>query len=380
MRLVSIAPFNIIPPDSGGQALVYGASREYGRRLTSFRCLTLVPITARPVRRVPPFPYRATRTAASLLIVFDRLGWLPKVPYLWSQRGYAAWLAREAMRSNPDVVEVNCPWVASVRRHLPARVKVVMLAHNVEAIWYADALARRLAPGFFRRWLARIEQEAMDLADHVVCLTEQDRQELVRRYGCGLGKMSVVPPGFDPGLRAARGRRAESGPRVRGVFVGSGFSDNVAAARRILEDLAPRCDGQADLVIAGRVYGALAGLPVPPNVRLVGYKPDLAPLYRESSVSLNPVAMRTGINMKVVEALAAGLRVIATPDGARGYEDLVGGPIQVGTLAEFPALIRAAQPLSAAELERVEAYAWPRIIDRRLALYRRLAGLPETPP
>ena len=379
MRLVSIAPFSIVPPDSGGQALVYGASREYGRRLTSFRCLALIPLTERPGRPAPPFSYRAKRAASSLLIAFDRLGCLPKVPYLWSQRGYAASLAREAMRSDPDVVEVSFPWLASVRRHLPARVKVVVLAHNVEAIWYADALERRPAPEFFRRWLARIEQEGLDLADHVVCLTDLDRREIVSRYGCGPGKVSVVPPGFDPGLRAARGCRPGNDQRRCVLFIGSGFSDNVAAARRILEDLAPRCDGQAEFVIAGRVYRALAGLPVPPNVRLVGYRPDLAPLYRESSVSLNPVAMRTGINMKVVEALAAGLRVIATPDGARGYEDLVGGPIQVGTLAEFPALIRAAQPLSAAELERVEAYAWPRIIDRRLALYRRLAGLPETP-
>jgi glycosyltransferase involved in cell wall biosynthesis len=128
-----------------------------------------------------------------------------------------------------------------------------------------------------------------------------------------------------------------------------------------------------DFVLAGSVCQALGQSPRPPNVALLGHQENLDALLDSCDLLVSPMDMRTGINVKVLRALARGLRVVTTPSGARGYDGLVGGPIRVAPLPGFAPLVRAAQRLSAAEWSGIAgAYGWPAVIARRLALYERL--------
>ena len=70
-----------------------------------------------------------------------------------------------------------------------------------------------------------------------------------------------------------------------------------------------------------RRLGALAGVSVP------GLVPDLCPLWESTSVLLAPLRFSTGIQNKVLEAMAAGVPVVTTPPvaealGARHGEHL----------------------------------------------------------
>ncbi|MBU1692986.1 MAG: glycosyltransferase family 4 protein [Verrucomicrobia bacterium] len=374
MRLVSIAPYRIVPPDTGGRLVIFGPCCAYAKLTEAFLCLALTTLRDRRSFDVP-FRYREKRAATSLLIAFDRLGLFPKVPYLWSMRGYARRLAQEALAEHPDVIEVHLPWLAPVRRHLPARLPMVLVTQNVEAVWYGDYIRQRWWPSFFQRWIERIEAEGVRLADHVICLTPNDRDELVRRYRVPAEKLSVIPPGYEgSAVRPLPRLDLPAGAIRRGLLVGTRTPSNIDAARQLVERVAPSCVGRAEFVVAGTVCEELRGRSLPANVRLKGYVRDLEPLYDEADLFVFPLEMDGIANTKVIQALARGLPVVSTSAGMRGYEDLAGGPIRVAAVAEFARAIEDTRPLTEKDLEKVRRYEWDEIARRRLRLYQDLAA------
>ncbi len=370
LRVFGLVPFQIVPSYSGGQALVTGAYAEYARQAESFRAVALTTLRAPALRQAPGFELKQWRTLASLLIALDRIGF-SKIPYFECMGLYLKRLAAEIIKHRSQVVEVTMPWLAGVRRFLPASVKVVLLLQNVEAIWYADSLKKSLWPAFFFRRLAQLERSAVQMADHVVVLTGQDREEIIRRYGVASSRLSVVPPGYaikDGPLLS----RAGHGGAIRAVFMGSRFSGNQEAVRILLDVVAPAVKGMADILVAGTVCGYFRGESVPSNVRLLGPVDHLDDFLKTGDVLLNPNFMKTGINIKVLDALACGLRVISTPEGARGYESLAGRIIRVGPVESFSSLMTGLDPFSDDERRLVEEYSWPRIVQKRLAIFQSL--------
>lgn len=371
MRVVTIAPFRISPPDNGGRSFIAGAGRHYATRCEGYACLAVTTLRDRGPAPATSFQYREFPSPASLLQVFDRLRLFPKLPYYRAMRWHAPALAQAAMAFAPDIVEVHLPWLVGIRRHLPCSVKVVLIMQNVETLWQEDLIVKRRFPGFFRGLLQEMEREAVMLADHVLCLTPQDRDAVIGAHGLAQGAVSVIPPGIDLTPSPVPEMRREGPGRV--IFVGSAFSANEAAARCLVERVAPALDGGTEVLVAGGVCDRLRALPMPPNVRLCGRVADLHGLLCTCDALVNPSCLRTGIHIKVIEALAAGCRVISTPDGARGYEDLVGGLIRIGDIASFGPLIRAATRLTTDERELIREYEWGQVVQRRLRLYRALA-------
>lgn len=370
MRVATVAPFRVVPPYSGGQAAVFGASRAWAQCSPGFVCVALTTMRDRREPGAEPgFEYVEWPSAWSLLIALERVG-LTKVPYLWSFRFRVRALARFLAARKPDIVEVTLPWLCGLREYLPASVRVVLCMQNLETIWYDDTMGSSPLGRSCRRWLGRIEREAVARADHVLTLTEQDRAEIHRRYGKSLDAISVSPVGLDalPDVPAPL-----PGPRIRAVFVGSAFSDNVRAARWIVRTLAPQGAGTVDFFLVGDVGNSLKTEALPDNVRIMGRVDDLHAFLKTCDVFINPNAMTTGINVKVIDALAAGLRVVTTPEGARGYEPLIGSVLDVAPPGEMISLIVGGRRLTAKQIERLRPYLWTEIITGRSDLYRRLS-------
>jgi glycosyltransferase involved in cell wall biosynthesis len=366
MKVVVVTPYRVVPPDNGGKELICGVCEELQRQTAFCACLALC--TLKESRRPPPppaFPYQELPAATSPLLGFKTAPFLGHIPYLWSLRFYARALARRIQSYQPQIVDVTFPWLTALRRWLPPDVKLVLQMQNIETVWYGQATR---TPALIR-WLARIEREGLAQADYIVCLTAADRDGLMQRYGVPAQRLSVIPPGFT--VAAPPGADAAPTPaRPTAVFFGSSIWSNRAAALTLLRDVAPRCPAM-DFLLAGRVCEGLRGASLPANARLAGFVEDLDGLLARCDVLVNPTEMPTGINMKVGRALARGLRVVSTPSGAQGYEDLIGDPIRIGPLERFPQLLQDARRLTPAELERVRAaYAWPAVVRRRLELYQ----------
>jgi len=371
LRLAVVAPYRFVPADSGGKALIAGGCRELARQAGSVHGWALRTARERGPAATASFPYVERTAWSSILIALAPWG-LTKVPFWAAQGRWARRLAREILAREVDLVEVHMPWLMTLRDHLPRHVPVVYHAQNVEALWYADALAASPLRGPMTAWLEALERRAVQAADRMAVLTQRDASEIRRRYGVPEGKIWVLPPGFDPvATPAARPRVA--GRKTTALFLGSLFSGNVEAVRDLCRVVAPAVSDAARLIIAGRVCDAFRGQPCPSNVEWAGFVPDPGALLDQVDVFLNPSRMNTGINIKVLDALARGMPVLSTPEGARGYEHLVGQSIQVARLEEFGSALRAVTPPSAAAVQEAMAFhAWPRVVADRLERYRRL--------
>jgi glycosyltransferase involved in cell wall biosynthesis len=156
------------------------------------------------------------------------------------------------------------------------------------------------------------------------------------------------------------------------------YQANLDAMQYFLGQIFPRVRaavGQARLRVTGALpAGARAALPAAPGVDFTGYVTDIRPVIAQSWVSIAPLRLGGGTRLKILESMALGTPVVATPKGAEGLAVEDGRDILIGatpddfaravvTLLQSPAL-RAR--LAAAGRQRIETtYNW-RSIGRDL--------------
>ena len=109
------------------------------------------------------------------------------------------------------------------------------------------------------------------------------------------------------------------------LFVGNlSYAPNVDAALTLVTGVLPavrRATGRAvTATIVGSFdpAGPLAGLAGADGVGLLGYVADLAPLYARASAAVVPLRWGSGTSIKLLEAFAHRVPVVATPVAARG--------------------------------------------------------------
>lgn len=216
--------------------------------------------------------------------------------------------ARAVVACHPFAIEV----LAEAAPDLP----LIYEAQDVET----DLKAQLLGPGHHLvDVVAHVEQLACRRAGEVVACTAPDAERLAERFAIPSGVCRVVPNGvaLDAVPFVPLDDRAGGRPIV--VFVGSWHGPNVAAAELLMRIAQER--PQLDVRIIGSVGGALADTPVPPNVTITGPvdRSALHELLARASVAVNPMAEGSGSNLKLLEYGAAGVPVVSTAFGARGF-------------------------------------------------------------
>jgi glycosyltransferase involved in cell wall biosynthesis len=199
-----------------------------------------------------------------------------------------------------------------------------------------------------------VEQEAVRGAELITYCSAADRVALLE-VGPTLADWLLVPNGADPRAipftagperrdqrrRLLRAMKADSYRHIA-MFVGSAHPPNLDAAEAILE-FAPELRSVMFLLLGGHTE-KLSGRSIPENVVPMGSVPGqiLRTLLRSADLALNPMRRGSGSNLKVAEAFAAGLPVVTTETGARGFEVAHGRELLIATIDEFPAVIAAA--------------------------------------
>ncbi|HMF08760.1 MAG TPA: glycosyltransferase family 4 protein, partial [Thermoanaerobaculia bacterium] len=260
--------------------------------------------------------------------------------------------------------------------------------HNRESqIW---ARLSHSSPAATARWFARLQEpriralEARLAAsfDGLSCVSEPDAEAFSR--GASDLKPLVVPNGVD--LARYRFRETVTGSKTV-LFVGDlSWPPNADAVRWFRFEVWPAIRGEhpdARAEILGREPPADLLAQSSEDFRLLGEGGDTRPHWEGTAVAVAPLQAGGGTRLKILEAAACGVPVVATSVGAEGLKlepgrdvlladrpedfaravsDLLGDP------ARRAALARSAR-------SRVETlYAWPSIA-RRLAdeLLRRLS-------
>ena len=272
------------------------------------------------------------------------------------------------------------------------------LDHPAKVLWLADslglALGRSLAfAPWWRHAGIRWERHRVDRftarASHDFqeswAISASDSADL-ERIGCQ--RLALVTHGVDERLYSvSRG----PGPSPHVVFLGNlSVPHNVDAARYAALEVWPAIR----TALPGARLSLVGANPMPAvrdladeaaGVEVIGPIPDLLDMWAGADVMLAPLRFSTGIQNKVLEAMAAGVPVVTTPPVAEalGMQDREHLRTAVDTRGLAAAVVETLQDPAAAAAraacgrERVQRhFSWASIPDR----LEMLAGASSAPP
>lgn len=270
-------------------------------------------------------------------------------------------------------------------RHAIGSLPALITPYESYSLYLRRELETRSGPApvlSLRRALARhFEAWMFTPFERRVVVAGRDRSEL-RRINPALD-WEVIPNGvdadwFQPGPEA----RASATLLFTGNFE---YEPNVDAALWLAAGLLPGLRQQgldAQLWLVGhappRALRALAG----DRILVTGRVPDLRPWLQRATLYVCPLRKGAGIRNKVLEALAAGCPLLATPLSADGIAIEDGRHAVLAERDAFPAAARrlledapTREALARAGRQLVEShYSWRQVATRYAGLYEALAA------
>lgn len=268
---------------------------------------------ARDVRR----QHRAWR----LLPPFTRPAWVLNTDIA----SYRQCLQSLARSWAPDIVHIAYHVMAQYTRELQACPAPRVMTQYEPGVTAARDAAR-LMHGLERirgrleeaAW-ARYERHAMSQVDAVVVFTEYDRQALAPLAGDV--PLECIPLGVAVPAKSLNPCGAVT-PTV--LFVGNFIHrPNVDAALWLMRSIFPlvsRARPDARLIVVGPNPPAQVTALSDRTMTVTGAVPSVLPFLDDASVVVAPLRTGGGMRVKVMEALAAGKAVVASPLAAAGLE------------------------------------------------------------
>jgi succinoglycan biosynthesis protein ExoO len=260
----------------------------------------------------------------------------PRYAKLWSWLGAAAKQDKLPARLHAllDCAQANVIWInhsslLPLLAHLPRGRPLLKIVDTHDCMHQRDAsfVAAGLSPEF---GVTR-EQEARLLrqCDLVVAIQDRERQEFARM----LPHTKVVTVAHAVGVDPQRSR----GPDV--CFVGSRYIVNERSLLEFLNRAWPaireRCP-QSRLQVVGDVgqcERVVAAAQRDASIVIRGIVTPTRDIYDGPAVVVCPMWIGSGLKIKLVEALAHGKAIVASPVAAQGLED---GANRAFVLAETP--------------------------------------------
>ena len=249
---------------------------------------------------------------------------------------------REAFRRTADEGSFDVALVNGHRMH-----RAVHGASTLPVVFdMCDAASMRLRQGLrharraelpwrvFRYWQVRRMEAAFRRTPHLAFISARDREAVL---GAG-SQAPIVPNGVD--IEYWRTRGLDRGAHTL-VFSGVlDYPPNADAALYLVTQVLPlvrRSVPEVEVVLAGRSPRAdlLRASQVHPGVTVTGYVDDLRPHLERAAVCVAPLRFASGMQNKLLEAMAMELPVVTTGIAADGLRvDGERPPVRVGEHAE----------------------------------------------
>ena len=273
-----------------------------------------------------------------------RLRLLKGIPYLVAKcdtAPFRALLERCIARDKPDLVYLGyfamAAYLPDVRRLLP-KARVVLEQHNVEweifqRLAERDKGAMRLALQWEARATRKFEQRIMREVDDVISISESDARAFRSLAGI---EATVIPPVVELGKR----ERTESTKEPHLAYIGLlAWQPNAHGLDWFCDKVWPLVRAKlpdVKLTIAGSGLRKENGkIVVPeqwqkPGITTVGFVDSLEDLYKDTLAMIAPVLGGSGVRMKLLETMKAGMPTVTTSDGAYGLGVEDGREVLIG--------------------------------------------------
>jgi glycosyltransferase involved in cell wall biosynthesis len=231
---------------------------------------------------------------------------------------------------------------------------------------------------------------AVQRADHVICISENTRKDLLERINVDPDKVTVVYLGFDK--LPIQSVSADSVPSVKKPFllyVGnrdghknfSGFLRAFASSSRLCKDFSVVAFGGSVFSDTEKALIQLLGFETEQIIHIAGDDAVLGNLYEHAACFVYP-SLYEGFGLPPLEAMAHGCPVVSS--NASSMPEVVGDAGEYFSPTSPDEMAQAIERVvySSARIDelvnlgrgRLEVFAWHECAKRTLEIYRRLGG------
>lgn len=262
---------------------------------------------------------RARRNAAVAGgLVAGRPAWVAEC----GASAFAERAAQIARSWRPDIVQAELPVMSEYALRVPPPCIRILVEHDPPTAAELSITAPRLLAPPLRRLDARAwrlyERGSLPRFDAVVVFTERDR-EVVSLLGAR--RVETIPLAAE--VAAAPTDPLGSGPPTILFFGSFRHAPNVDAAARLIERIFPRVRErvpEAQLEIVGERPPAKLAARAGPGVAIRGFVPDIESQLQRAAVVAAPVTGGGGMRMKILQTLANGKALVASPLALQGLD------------------------------------------------------------
>jgi polysaccharide biosynthesis protein PslH len=210
------------------------------------------------------------------------------------------------------------------------RVKLIIRSHNIEGLRFKSV----------GKWwwgiLWNYEKFVHRNANHTFCITEEDRQYMLRCFRLKPGKTTMITYGIEwnepPTAEERQSARDEickkhsvADNTLLYLFNGNlKYEPNLDAVKNIINNINPFLQSNN---LSYRIFICGQGLPdemnepreyAKNNIIYTGFVDDISIYFKGADVFINPVTDGGGIKTKLVEALGYNLNAVSSVNGAIG--------------------------------------------------------------
>lgn len=252
-----------------------------------------------PTRHAPPAPRGADYSIDDWwdYAIGDRLRWLFE-------------------RYHFDAFVVNYAFFSKAFEFAPASTLKILDTHDRLSDRRQLMQSHGLAPEFFYTTQAE-EAIALNRADLVWAIKDEE----AAFFRTLTKKQVLCLPHVDPAKEIARRPRAADEDYLVVGMIGARNAINEASARQLLAEIYPplrRRLAPVKFRLAGAMCHALADAAKLPAVELLGPVESLEDFYGQVDLVVVPITFSTGMKVKAVEALAAGVALVGTRHALEG--------------------------------------------------------------
>ena len=158
--------------------------------------------------------------------------------------------------------------------------------------------------------LARYESRVFDYFDAATIISRNDRLLIPHR---DRDRIEIVPNGVDLSAFTPANPGTQNDPIV--LFTGNmSYAPNVDAAHHLVKDILPQIKHpRVRVILAGAEPKASVKALASDRVTVTGWVDDIATQYRKATLFMAPLRIGTGLQNKVLEAMAAEIPCILSP-------------------------------------------------------------------
>lgn len=335
MKVLMLSPTFPWPLNMGSRIRIYHAFRELARagHEVTLLCLSEEPSSAREAKALEPYCQkleimpvkRRPRTRAALKAL------LSLKPYRVAKFESAEFRRRvaELLHEPFDILWVHFLETLDYLPKLKGRRRPLVLLdqHNADERFWATYVREGPPWNRFFAWqnlwkLRRFQRETLQQVDVVLSVSEEDAAFTRTRLPNPSTDVWVVPNGVETEQLKPGG---DEDRRDVVIFVGSmDVRMNIDAVERFAQEIFPKVRKavpRAEFWVVGRnPVPQVRALEALPGVRVTGSVDDVRPYYAQSKVAVAPFRYGGGTKLKVLEAMALGVPVVATPIGCQGIK------------------------------------------------------------